>query len=55
MLLSAPVHVFDMLRWQSLRPDHIKMFVPDEADDILSRGLKDQVYFLLIRLEFCTT
>jgi UDP-N-acetylglucosamine pyrophosphorylase len=28
---------------QSLRPDHIKMFVLDEADEMLSRGFKDQV------------
>jgi ATP:corrinoid adenosyltransferase len=27
---------------QSLRPDHIKMFVLDEADEMLSRGFKDQ-------------
>ncbi|KAE9446322.1 hypothetical protein C3L33_21787, partial [Rhododendron williamsianum] len=32
-----------MLRRQSLRPDYIKMFVLDEADEMLSRGFKDQV------------
>eukprot|EP00494_Astrolonche_serrata_P020897 UN21129 len=33
-----------MLRRQSLRPDNIKMFVLDEADEMLSRGFKDQIY-----------
>jgi superfamily II DNA/RNA helicase len=32
-----------MLRRGSLRPDYIKMFVLDEADEMLSRGFKDQV------------
>ncbi|KAF3447284.1 hypothetical protein FNV43_RR12466 [Rhamnella rubrinervis] len=28
----------------SHRPDHIRMFVLDEADEMLSRGFKDQIY-----------
>jgi translation initiation factor 4A len=48
VVVGTPGRVFDMLRRQSLRPDHIKMFVLDEADEMLSRGFKDQVYFLLI-------
>ncbi|KAF2323572.1 hypothetical protein GH714_036167 [Hevea brasiliensis] len=28
----------------SLRPDYIRMFVLDEADEMLSRGFKDQIY-----------
>ncbi|XP_028074207.1 eukaryotic initiation factor 4A-15-like isoform X1 [Camellia sinensis] len=36
--------VFDMLKRQSLRPDYIKMFVLDDADELLSRGFKDQIY-----------
>ncbi|KAL3655725.1 hypothetical protein CASFOL_000121 [Castilleja foliolosa] len=51
-ILSSGVHVvigtsgrvFDMLRRQSLRPDHIKMFVLDEADEMLSGEFKDQIY-----------
>ncbi|KAK2644930.1 hypothetical protein Ddye_020125 [Dipteronia dyeriana] len=35
-ILSAGVH--------SLRSDNIKMFVLDEADEMLSRGFKDQIY-----------
>ncbi|RZS11766.1 hypothetical protein BHM03_00043130 [Ensete ventricosum] len=43
VVVGTPGRVFDMLRRQSLRPDNIKMFVLDEADEMLSRGFKDQV------------
>jgi translation initiation factor 4A len=43
VVVGTPGRVFDMLRRQSLRPDYIKMFVLDEADEMLSRGFKDQV------------
>ncbi|XWS72430.1 hypothetical protein CRYUN_Cryun02cG0039000 [Craigia yunnanensis] len=46
VVVGTPGRVFDMLRRQSLRPDHIKMFVLDEADEMLSRGFKDQVDWL---------
>ncbi|XP_055832056.1 eukaryotic initiation factor 4A-2-like [Solanum dulcamara] len=42
VVVGTPGRVFDMLRRQSLRPDHIKMFILDEADQMLSRGFKDQ-------------
>lgn len=45
VVVGTPGRVFDMLRRQSLRPDYIKMFVLDEADEMLSRGFKDQVPF----------
>ncbi|KAJ0965576.1 hypothetical protein J5N97_026714 [Dioscorea zingiberensis] len=44
VVVGTPGRVFDMLRRQALRPDHIKMFVLDEADEMLSRGFKDQIY-----------
>ncbi|VAI43675.1 unnamed protein product [Triticum turgidum subsp. durum] len=44
VVVGTPGRVFDMLRRQSLRPDNIKMFVLDEADEMLSRGFKDQIY-----------
>ncbi|KAB5563848.1 hypothetical protein DKX38_003902 [Salix brachista] len=44
VVVGTPGRVFDMLRRQSLRPDYIKMFVLDEADEMLSRGFKDQIY-----------
>ena len=56
VVVGTPGRVFDMLRRQSLRPDYIKMFVLDEADEMLSRGFKDQVCsmsLLLIPLVGC--
>ncbi|CAN1340273.1 Eukaryotic initiation factor 4A-11, partial [Linum perenne] len=44
VVVGTPGRVFDMLRRQSLRADSIKMFVLDEADEMLSRGFKDQIY-----------
>ncbi|OMO66140.1 hypothetical protein COLO4_30731 [Corchorus olitorius] len=44
VVVGTPDRVFYMLRRQSLRPDHIKMFFLDEADEMLSRGFKDQMY-----------
>ncbi|KAH0938408.1 hypothetical protein HID58_005869 [Brassica napus] len=44
VVVGTPGRVFDMLRRQSLRADAMKMFVLDEADEMLSRGFKDQIY-----------
>jgi translation initiation factor 4A len=33
-----------MINRRSLRVDKLKMFVLDEADEMLSRGFKDQIY-----------
>ncbi|KAL6978122.1 hypothetical protein U1Q18_012101 [Sarracenia purpurea var. burkii] len=44
VVIGTPGRVFDMLRRQSHRPDYIKMFVLDEADEMLSRGFKDQMH-----------
>lgn len=52
VVVGTPGRVFDMLRRQSLRPDYIKMFVLDEADEMLSRGFKDQVYTCLFCFYF---
>ena len=43
VVVRTPRRVFDMLRRGSLRANSIKMFVLDEADEMLSRGFKDQV------------
>jgi len=44
VVVGTPGRVYDMLRRRSLRPDTIRMFVLDEADEMLSRGFKDQIY-----------
>ncbi|GKE53682.1 eukaryotic initiation factor 4A-15-like protein, partial [Tanacetum coccineum] len=43
VVVGTPGRVFDLLKRQSLRADFIKMLVLDEADEMLSRGFKDQI------------
>jgi len=44
VVVGTPGRVYDMLCRRVLRGDHIKMMVLDEADEMLSRGFKDQIY-----------
>lgn len=44
VVVGTPGRVFDMLRRGALRAEAIKIFVLDEADEMLSRGFKDQIY-----------
>ncbi|KNC54349.1 ATP-dependent RNA helicase eIF4A [Thecamonas trahens ATCC 50062] len=44
IIVGTPGRVFDMINRRALRVDHLKMFVLDEADEMLSRGFKDQIY-----------
>lgn len=44
IVVGTPGRVFDMINRRSFRTDSIKMFVLDEADEMLSRGFKDQIY-----------
>lgn len=44
VVVGTPGRVYDMLRRRALRADSIRMFVLDEADEMLSRGFKDQIY-----------
>lgn len=44
VVVGTPGRVYDMLRRGVLHADSIRMFVVDEADEMLSRGFKDQVY-----------
>ncbi|KAJ3039071.1 translation initiation factor eIF4A [Rhizophlyctis rosea] len=44
VVVGTPGRVQDMITRRALRPDHIKMFVLDEADEMLSRGFKEQIY-----------
>ena len=44
IVVGTPGRVFDMINRRSLRVDKLKMFVLDEADEMLSRGFKDQIY-----------
>jgi len=54
---GTPGRVFDMIRRKNLRTRGLKMRVIDEADEMLNRGFKDQIYdiYRLIKLLFTTT
>jgi len=44
IVVGTPGRVYDMLRRGVLRADAIKLFILDEADEMLSRGFKEQIY-----------
>jgi translation initiation factor 4A len=44
MVVGTPGRVFDMISKRHLRVDDLITFVLDEADEMLSRGFKDQIY-----------
>jgi len=41
---GTPGRVFDMIRRQNLRTRNIKTLILDEADEMLSKGFKEQIY-----------
>jgi translation initiation factor 4A len=44
LVVGTPGRVFDMVGKRHLRVDDLLTFVLDEADEMLSRGFKDQIY-----------
>jgi len=50
IVVGTPGRVFDMIGRGALSADCMKMFVLDEADEMLSRGFKDQIYDVFRRL-----
>jgi translation initiation factor 4A len=44
IVVGTPGRVYDMLKRYVLRTDNIHLVVLDEADEMLSRGFKDQIY-----------
>lgn len=44
VIVGTPGRVFDMIRRKNLRTERIRMLVLDEADEMLSRGFKEQIY-----------
>ncbi|KAH9953306.1 P-loop containing nucleoside triphosphate hydrolase protein [Russula dissimulans] len=44
VVVGTPGRVYDMINRRALRTDNIKLFCLDEADEMLSRGFKDQIY-----------
>ena len=41
---GTPGRVFDMIKRRCLRTRHIRTLVLDEADEMLSKGFKEQIY-----------
>jgi len=44
IVVGTPGRVYDMIKRQELSLAQVKIFVLDEADEMLSRGFKDQIY-----------
>lgn len=44
VVVGTPGRVMDMINRGALRTSSVRMFVLDEADEMLSRGFKDQIY-----------
>jgi len=44
VVVGTPGRVYDMINRRAFKTDHIKLFCLDEADEMLSRGFKDQIY-----------
>merc|ERR1711931_108053 len=50
VVVGTPGRVFDMISRNALETANMKMFVLDEADEMLSRGFKDQIYDVFRKL-----
>ncbi|GMH42101.1 hypothetical protein BSKO_10020 [Bryopsis sp. KO-2023] len=44
VVVGTPGRIYDLMRRGYLTTDTVRMFVLDEADEMLSRGFKDQIY-----------
>jgi translation initiation factor 4A len=57
VVVGTPGRVYDMINRRALRLDSMKIFCLDEADEMLSRGFKDQIYdvfkFLPEHIQVC--
>jgi translation initiation factor 4A len=50
IVVGTPGRVYDMLCRKVLKSESIKMFILDEADEMLSRGFKEQIYDIFTAL-----
>jgi translation initiation factor 4A len=46
IVVGTPGRVYDMINRRALRMENVALFVLDEADEMLSRGFKEQIYAL---------
>jgi len=52
IVVGTPGRVSDMLSRKALNPKHIKLFVLDEADEMLSRGFKEQIHDVFTKMPY---
>ncbi|KAG0300765.1 translation initiation factor eIF4A [Dissophora globulifera] len=50
VVLGTPGRVFDMINRGVLRTESVKVVILDDADEMISRGFKDHIYELFLRL-----
>lgn len=50
VVVGTPGRVLDMINRRALDVQNIKVFILDEADEMLSRGFKDQIYDIITTL-----
>jgi translation initiation factor 4A len=50
VVVGTPGRVYDMISRRVLRTNNIKLFVLDEADEMLSRGFKNQIHNIFEKL-----
>lgn len=50
IVVGTPGRVFDMIERRALDVRHVKLFILDEADEMLSRGFTDQIYDVFRKL-----
>lgn len=50
VVVGTPGRVFDMMNRNALNASTLRMFVLDEADEMLSRGFKDQILDIFRKL-----
>ncbi|KAG8900182.1 translation initiation factor eIF4A [Tulasnella sp. 408] len=44
VVVGTPGRVYDMINRRALKTDHMKIFCLDEADEMLARGFREQIY-----------
>ncbi len=50
---GTPGRVFDMIKRRSLRTRQIKVLVLDEADEMLNKGFREQIYDIYRCIRAC--
>lgn len=44
IIVGTAGRIFDMIKRRYIKTNHMKLFILDEADEMLSKGFKDQIY-----------